>query len=100
MESSLFSLGPETAHLWYSRGCRTLAELKAGKGGVVLTPVQEIGLEFYDGQPRRLVGNDLAKISLHFADIIQKMPREETKALFDLIKPKGVLKGETTAYEF
>jgi DNA polymerase lambda len=53
--------------------------------GVVLSKPQEIGLRFYDG----------ACLSLHSscglsdvpADINDRMPREEARALFDLIKP-------------
>jgi DNA polymerase lambda len=42
--------GQSTAFKWYSAGCRTLDDLTAGKGGVTLSTVQEIGIHFYDGQ--------------------------------------------------
>lgn len=41
--------GQSTAFKWYSAGCRTLDDLTAGKGGIKLNPVQEIGIRFYDG---------------------------------------------------
>lgn len=34
---------------WWAAGCRTLEDLREGKGGVKLSPVQEIGLLYYDG---------------------------------------------------
>ncbi|KAF8970645.1 hypothetical protein BDZ97DRAFT_1790287 [Flammula alnicola] len=64
----IYGVGQSIAFQWYSAGCRTLDDVKAGKGGVKLTPVQEIGLRFYD-------------------DINDRMPRAEAKAIFDLIKP-------------
>ncbi|KAJ7658507.1 hypothetical protein B0H17DRAFT_1096959 [Mycena rosella] len=64
----IYGVGQTTAIMWYAAGCRTLEDLKAGKGGVVLTPAQKIGIQFYD-------------------DINDRMPREEAKALFELIKP-------------
>jgi DNA polymerase lambda len=30
-------------------GCRTLDDVRAGKGGIKLSTAQEIGLRFYDG---------------------------------------------------
>jgi hypothetical protein len=42
--------GQHIAFQWYSAGCRTLEDLKSGKGGVKLNHVQEIGLRFYDGE--------------------------------------------------
>lgn len=43
-------IGQQTAYQWYAAGCRSLEDLKAGKGGVTLTPAQKIGIEFYDGE--------------------------------------------------
>jgi DNA polymerase lambda len=43
-------LGQLTAFKWYANGCRSLEDLKAGKGGVKLTAQQEIGIRFYDGK--------------------------------------------------
>ena len=45
----LNDIGRSTAHKWYNRGCRTLDDIKAGKGGVKLSHAQQIGLDFYDG---------------------------------------------------
>ncbi|KAJ7730231.1 DNA polymerase lambda [Mycena maculata] len=64
----IYGAGQVTAYKWYAAGCRTLDDLLAGKGGVTLTEAQKIGIQFYD-------------------DINDRMPREEAKALFDLIKP-------------
>ncbi|KAJ7092439.1 DNA polymerase lambda [Mycena belliarum] len=64
----IYGVGQSTAYKWYAAGCRTLDDLKAGVGGVELTPAQKIGIEFYD-------------------DINDRMPREEAGALFELIKP-------------
>ena len=45
--------GPSTAFKWYAAGCRTLEDLVAGKGGVKLNQVQEIGIKFYYGKSGR-----------------------------------------------
>ncbi|KAK7055517.1 DNA polymerase lambda [Favolaschia claudopus] len=64
----VYGVGQKTAYKWYAAGCRSLKDVKAGVGGVTLTPAQAIGIEFYD-------------------DINDRMPREEAQALFDIIKP-------------
>ncbi|KIM37902.1 hypothetical protein M413DRAFT_252511 [Hebeloma cylindrosporum] len=64
----IYGVGQSIAFKWYSAGCRTLDDLRAGKGGVKLSPVQEIGLQYYD-------------------DLNDRMPRAEAKAIFELIKP-------------
>ncbi|KAJ7630120.1 DNA polymerase lambda, partial [Mycena polygramma] len=64
----IYGVGQTTAYQWYAAGCRSLEDLKAGKGGVTLTPAQQIGIQFYD-------------------DINDRMPREEAGELFELIKP-------------
>ena len=51
---SYLDAGPSTALKWYANGCRTLDDVKAGKGGIKLNPVQEIGIRFYDGEWIRL----------------------------------------------
>ncbi|KAJ7123756.1 hypothetical protein C8R44DRAFT_620870 [Mycena epipterygia] len=66
--NGIYGVGQSTAYKWYAAGCRSLDDLMAGKGGVTLTPAQKIGIKFYD-------------------DINDRMPREEAKALFELIKP-------------
>ena len=63
-------IGASTSRKWYNNGCRTLDDLKNGKGGVKLSSVQRIGIQHYD-------------------DINCRMPRDEAKAIFDLIKPIG-----------
>ncbi|KAK7045348.1 hypothetical protein VNI00_007597 [Paramarasmius palmivorus] len=68
----IYGVGASTALKWYQNGCRTLDDLKDGKAGVKLSRAQKIGLQFYD-------------------DINERMPREEAAAIFDLIKPIGVL---------
>ncbi|KAF8154295.1 hypothetical protein B0H34DRAFT_721306 [Crassisporium funariophilum] len=67
----IYGVGQSIAHQWYASGCRTLEDVKAGKGGVKLSAAQEIGLRFYD-------------------DINDRMPRAEAKAIFDLIKLKAL----------
>jgi hypothetical protein len=47
---ALIATGQSTAYQWYAAGCRSLDDLKAGKGGVTLTPAQKIGIQFYDGE--------------------------------------------------
>lgn len=59
--------GPRTAFKWYQSGCRTLGDVRMRKGGIVVTPAQEvrflpmryrryshtgqqIGIRFYDGK--------------------------------------------------
>ncbi|KAK2460439.1 hypothetical protein APHAL10511_007604 [Amanita phalloides] len=64
----VYGAGQSTAFKWYAAGCRTLADLVAGKGGVKLNSAQEIGVKYY-------------------SDINSRMPRDEAKAIFDLIKP-------------
>ncbi|KIK66377.1 hypothetical protein GYMLUDRAFT_193030 [Collybiopsis luxurians FD-317 M1] len=66
--TKIYGVGQKTAQMWYNNGCRTLDDLRNGKGGVKLNEGQEIGLEFYD-------------------DLNTRMPREEAKAIFELIKP-------------
>ncbi|KAF9446855.1 hypothetical protein P691DRAFT_732480 [Macrolepiota fuliginosa MF-IS2] len=66
----IYGVGQSTAFKWYSAGCRTLEDLRNQKGGVHLNPVQLIGLQYYD-------------------DINSRMPRNEAKAIFELIKPIG-----------
>ncbi|KAF9458134.1 hypothetical protein BDZ94DRAFT_1201680 [Collybia nuda] len=64
----IYGVGQSTAFRWYAAGCRTLDDVLGGKGGIKLTAAQEIGIQFYD-------------------DINDRMPRDEAKAIFDLIKP-------------
>lgn len=46
--------GVKTAYMWYSAGARTLEDVVAGKGGIKLTPQQEIGIRYYDGKSTHL----------------------------------------------
>ncbi|KAJ3762525.1 hypothetical protein EV360DRAFT_35487 [Lentinula raphanica] len=62
------TIGIQTATMWYARGCRTIEDLCNGVGDVTLNEGQKIGIQFYD-------------------DLNSRMPREEAKAIFDLIKP-------------
>ncbi|ESK89489.1 dna polymerase lambda [Moniliophthora roreri MCA 2997] len=64
----IYGVGQSTAVKWYQNGCRTLDDLRKGKGGVRLSKAQKIGLQYYD-------------------DINDRMPREEASAIFALIKP-------------
>ncbi|KAG2363625.1 hypothetical protein BDR07DRAFT_1450633 [Suillus spraguei] len=64
----IYGVGRQIAHMWYNNGCRTLDDIRARKGGIKLSHVQEIGLQFYD-------------------DINDRMPRREAESIFNLIKP-------------
>ncbi|TFK29191.1 hypothetical protein FA15DRAFT_664515 [Coprinopsis marcescibilis] len=64
----IYGVGRSIAYKWYSSGCRSLEDIRKGKGSVKLSPPQEIGLRFYD-------------------DINDRMPRNEARAIFELIKP-------------
>ncbi|KAF9259284.1 Nucleotidyltransferase [Marasmius fiardii PR-910] len=64
----IYGVGQNTAIKWYYNGCRTLEDLRDGKGGVRLSAAQKVGIKYYD-------------------DINARMPREEAAAIFDLIKP-------------
>lgn len=64
----IYGVGRQIAHMWYNNGCRTLDDIRARKGGIKLSHVQEIGLQFYD-------------------DINDRMPRSEAESIFNLIKP-------------
>ncbi|KAH9476829.1 DNA polymerase lambda [Psilocybe cubensis] len=68
--TGIYGVGQTIALRWYAAGCRTLEDLKVGKGGVKLSSIQKIGLQFYD-------------------DINERMPRTETKHIYDLIRPIG-----------
>ncbi|KAK0446787.1 hypothetical protein EV421DRAFT_1791382 [Armillaria borealis] len=64
----IYGVGLKTSLLWYGAGNRTLDDIKTEKYGTKLSNAQKIGLKYYD-------------------DINSRMPRDEAKALFDLIKP-------------
>ncbi|KAJ3501191.1 hypothetical protein NLJ89_g9450 [Agrocybe chaxingu] len=64
----IYGVGLSIAFQWYAAGCRTLEDLRAGKGGVKLSHVQRIGLQYYD-------------------DINSRMPRAEAREIFEMIKP-------------
>jgi DNA polymerase lambda len=49
ISSDYLPAGKETAFQWYKTGLRTLDDIRARKGGLVLSKAQEIGLRFYDG---------------------------------------------------
>ena len=77
--SLVTSKGQQTAYAWYQYGCRSLEDLKNGKGGVKLSSAQRIGIQYYD-------------------DINSRMPRNEARDIFELIKPIGNL-GRTACAE-
>ncbi|KAE9391173.1 Nucleotidyltransferase [Gymnopus androsaceus JB14] len=66
--TQIYGVGQQTALKWYQNGCRTLNDLLNGKGGIKLSENQKLGIKFYD-------------------DLKLRMPREEAKAIFGLIKP-------------
>ncbi|KAI5121470.1 hypothetical protein M0805_003927 [Coniferiporia weirii] len=67
MFSDIYDVGPSTAYRWYASGCRTLEDIRQRKGGITLSPAQEIGLRFYD-------------------DINTRIPREEVADIFSITK--------------
>jgi DNA polymerase lambda len=83
----LFDLGGKIAAGWVASGCRTLDDLRKGKNGVTLTIPQQIGLKYYDGMSSSFI----VIFYCNIVDINSRMPREETKAIFDKIKPIGIL---------
>ncbi|KAF9047170.1 hypothetical protein BDZ89DRAFT_1127214 [Hymenopellis radicata] len=64
----IYGVGPTTAIKWYYNGARTLEDVSKGKYRIKLSEAQRIGLDNYN-------------------DINSRMPREEARAIFDLIKP-------------
>ncbi|OAX37687.1 hypothetical protein K503DRAFT_692911, partial [Rhizopogon vinicolor AM-OR11-026] len=64
----IYGVGRQISSMWYNNGCRTLDDIRARKGGIKLSPVQEIGLRFYD-------------------DINSRMPHSEAEMIFNMIKP-------------
>ncbi|CUA71528.1 DNA polymerase IV [Rhizoctonia solani] len=63
----IYGVGPQTAHSWYVRGLRTLADVRNRVGGIVLSPAQELGLQYY-------------------TDLQRRMPRSEAAEIFERIK--------------
>lgn len=77
-----------TAHQWLAAGCRTLDDIREGKNGIKLTPAQQTGLKYYDGILHHL--SQFQPPKLISVDINSRMPREEARAIFDLINPVGM----------
>lgn len=63
----IYGVGPHTAHSWYVRGLRTLADVRNRVGGIELSAAQELGLRYY-------------------ADLQRRMPRSEAAEIFERIK--------------
>lgn len=66
----IYGVGPHTAHSWYVRGLRTLADVRNRVGGIELSAAQELGLQYY-------------------ADLQRRMPRSEAAEIFERIKAAG-----------
>ncbi|KAF7795787.1 hypothetical protein EIP86_006954 [Pleurotus ostreatoroseus] len=64
----IYGVGKTTAYQWYHAGCKTLEDVRAGKGNIKVSPAQMIGLRYYD-------------------DINSRMPRDEAGEIYNLIKP-------------
>jgi hypothetical protein len=77
--------GRDTAFSWYNKGLRTLDDVREGKGGVVLSMNQEIGLRFYNGAYS--IASCWSTAHETRADINSRMPREEAGALYNLVRP-------------
>jgi DNA polymerase lambda len=67
----VYGVGPQTAHSWYVRGLRTLTDIRNRMDGIVLSPAQELGLQYY-------------------TDLQRRMPRSEAAEIFQRIKAVGV----------
>ncbi|CAE6488305.1 unnamed protein product [Rhizoctonia solani] len=63
----IYGVGPQTAHSWYVRGLRTLADVRNRVDGIILSPAQELGLQYY-------------------TDLQRRMPRSEAAEIFERIK--------------
>lgn len=90
ISASYIPLGQQTALKWYQNGCRTLNDLLNGKGGVKLSENQKLGIKFYDGKCSESFNSSTIVAERSFPDLKLRMPREEAKAIFGLIKPIGI----------
>jgi len=50
VDNLIIHSGRHTAFAWFASGLRTLDDVRARKGGLVLLTAQEIGLKFYNGE--------------------------------------------------
>ncbi|EPQ56001.1 DNA polymerase beta, N-terminal domain-like protein, partial [Gloeophyllum trabeum ATCC 11539] len=50
----IYGVGSQTAFQWYAAGCKTLDDVRARKGGIKVSSVQELGLKYYDGKSRTI----------------------------------------------
>jgi len=75
--------------MWYNNGCRTLDDIRARKGGIKLSPAQEIGLRFYDGWLSISSCVGASNYYFFWSDINSRMPRSEAETIFNMIKPIG-----------
>ncbi|KAK7448434.1 hypothetical protein VKT23_013697 [Stygiomarasmius scandens] len=66
--TGIYGVGTVTAYDWYNKGARTLVDLTSRKYDIKLSAAQRIGIQYYD-------------------DINSRMPREEARTIFELIKP-------------
>ncbi|CAE6411940.1 unnamed protein product [Rhizoctonia solani] len=66
----IYGVGPQTAFSWYVRGLRTLADVRNRVDGIVLSPAQELGLQYY-------------------TDLQRRMPRSEAAEIYERIKAVG-----------
>ncbi|CAE6365984.1 unnamed protein product [Rhizoctonia solani] len=58
----VYGVGPQTAHSWYVRGLRTLTDIRNRMDGIVLSPAQELGLQYYTDLQRRMPRSEAAEI--------------------------------------
>ncbi|CAE6395610.1 unnamed protein product [Rhizoctonia solani] len=63
----IYGVGPQTAHSWYVRGLRTLTDVRNRVDGIIISPAQELGLQYY-------------------TDLQRRMPRSEAAEIFERIK--------------
>ncbi|KAG8783713.1 hypothetical protein FRC15_004673 [Serendipita sp. 397] len=65
-EEGIYGVGRQLGYDWSRLGLRSLDDVRRRKGGIKLTPAQELGLKYYD-------------------DLDTRMPRQEAKDIFDKI---------------
>ncbi|KAG8806041.1 hypothetical protein FRC18_006326 [Serendipita sp. 400] len=68
----IYGVGRQLGYDWSRLGLRSLDDVRQRKGGIKLTPAQELGLKYHD-------------------DLDTRMPRQEAKDIFDRIHSIGII---------
>ncbi|PLW19692.1 hypothetical protein PCASD_13183 [Puccinia coronata f. sp. avenae] len=67
----IYGVDDHLAHKWYSKGLRTLGDVRDRKDGIVLSPAQELGLRFFD-------------------DLQERVPRKEADLIFNQVNQAAI----------